>query len=269
MGVRLTPYVPRPPLDRYVEIIWRVQGTSQVSREKVLPNGAVELIINLGSPHLLLDPRAPRRSTVYRESWLAGIQERFVVIEAVQETDLIGIRFRPGGAYAFLGLPMLELTNRVVEWDAVLDTTVRELRERLLAPADPGLRIALVERFLLERLETLADVDPWLPSALDGLSRGATVSEISRRIGISPRHLARRFHTLVGLRPKLLSRIFRLQRVIQLVHGHDRADWVQVALRSGYSDQAHMHRDFRLLVGATPTEYLLTRDADENHIAIA
>lgn len=57
----------------------------------------------------------------------------------------------------------------------------------------------------------------------------------------------------------MLSRIQRFQRVFWAVESS--ADWVQVALKSGYYDQAHLIRDFRDLSGATPAA-LLAPDTD-------
>src|SRR5262245_42480231 len=96
--------VPRPPLSRYIQLIWFVRGTPP-AREKILPNGVVEVIMNLGSPHRVIDETAPHRVTTYRDSWVAGIQRGAILISPVRESNLVGIRFKPGGASGLFAFP--------------------------------------------------------------------------------------------------------------------------------------------------------------------
>jgi len=81
--------------------------------------------------------------------------------------------------------------------------------------------------------------------------RGAIrVSEL-RRFGLTGRHLLRRFRDEVGLGPKELCRVLRLQSALEL-RGAGCADWVEVALQAGFCDQSHLVREARALAGAPP-----------------
>src|SRR6266513_921569 len=85
-------------------------------RNMILPDGAVELIINLGDPQRL---RAPDNSaTVFRHSWISGERTEPIVIDEIGYVHLIGVRLRAGGAWPFLGIPLREFTDQVVELDA-------------------------------------------------------------------------------------------------------------------------------------------------------
>lgn len=90
--MKLIPYFPKPPLSRFIELIWAVQGTPDYTREKVLPNGAIELIINLGSYHKVVSKAAHRRFEVYRESWLAGLQEESIIICLLRKRQRMDIQ---------------------------------------------------------------------------------------------------------------------------------------------------------------------------------
>jgi AraC-like DNA-binding protein len=57
----------------------------------------------------------------------------------------------------------------------------------------------------------------------------------------------------VGLRPKLLLRILRLQKAVELAESR-RATQAHIALGAGYADESHMVREFRALAGVTPRE---------------
>jgi hypothetical protein len=94
----LTAVPPGPPLAAYVELFWFVQGRPDYVREKVLPNGAIEFIVNLGAAHKVVDRWDGSRCRLFDQAWLAGLQEDFLLVEAVEDFDLVGVRFRPGAA---------------------------------------------------------------------------------------------------------------------------------------------------------------------------
>jgi AraC-like DNA-binding protein len=268
--MKLVPHFPNPPLSRFVELIWMVQGTASHNREKVLPNGAIELILNIGSFHKVVSKEDNRQFEIYRESWIAGMQENYILIEALKESDLIGIRFRPGGAYPFFRFPMSELTNKVIESDLILGPPIRNLRQSLLEISSVDQRIRLIEEFLLKRID-IAREDLLVAHALREIRKHdehRSIRDLSREVGLSQKHLISRFRKVAGISPKLLARIFRFQSVINYVRNQNRVSWAEVAHHCNYYDQAHLIREFHLLSDAKPSNYLQHRDEDENHIVV-
>jgi len=269
--VRLTHYSPKPPLSQFVESIWALNGGPNRPRELVLPNGAIELIINFGSYHKVVDKTNYDKFRVYRNSWIAGMQESYIIIEAVHESNLMGVRFRPGGAYPFLQFPARELTNEVVECDLIFGPLLSELRDRLYEASEYGARIRLVEEVLCKRISAMLS-DPLVDHVSKEICRNngqKSIAQLSHEVGISHKQLISRFRKTIGISPKFLSRIVRFQSVIRLANGRMSVNWTEIAHRCGYYDQAHMIREFRLLSGATPTNYLKHRDEDENHIILS
>lgn len=268
---RLALHVPRPPLSRFIEAIWFLEGTTPHRREKVLPNGVVEVIINLGSPHRVLDLDHPAGTRIYRESWIAGIQRSFLAIEALRENHLVGIRFHPGGAYPFFRLAQAELTDQVIDLDLLDRPFFAELRERLLeAPSRPA-RVAIVEEALLRRLDPARAVERRVQGLLGALARGGSSMSIAaacREVGVSQKHIIELFHQRVGMPPKLLSRVLRFDAVIRAAQGPARPRWADVAASLGYFDQSHLIADFRAFAGDTPTGYWRARSADGAHILL-
>ena len=62
----------------------------------------------------------------------------------------------------------------------------------------------------------------------------------------------------VGIGPKQLARVARLQRAVALLQGGS-GSLAAEAAALGYFDQAHMARDFRALAGVTPAAVRLER----------
>ncbi len=183
-------HLPRPPLSRFVECLWAVTGTADHKRERVLPNGAVEVIINLGSYHKVLARDDYSREQLFKHSWVAGIQKRHLVIESLCENDLIGIRFRPGGAYALLGIPMNELSDQVIELELIQKQRFADLHEQLLEADSAEARFALeICRFqsALRQIESVPQPD-WTSVALDCgyYDQPHLIHEFRRLSGLTP-----------------------------------------------------------------------------------
>lgn len=265
---RFVAYAPSPPISRHVAVIWQAFDLPSPRHEKVLPNGVVELIVNLGPPQRVVEPDDPTRFTRYHASWLAGMQRSFLVIAAEQTTELLGIRFRPGGAHALLRRPLAEFNDLVVELDLLERAWADELRERLHA-APPGLpRVELAEAMLLRRLDPDAG-DPRIDRLVARLAAAphtATIAGIAADLGVSQKHLIHLCKQQVGLSPKLLSRVLRFQTVVSALERTQTPQWSDIAARHGYSDQAHLIAEFRAFAGVTPVEYLRRRLPDANHV---
>ncbi len=252
-------WTPGTALAPLVELLWASEGTVTYSREKILPNGAVELLINLGAPHRLLDRNDPERGVPFRRAWVAGVQREYVLIEAAAESRMMGVRFRPLGAYAFLGVPMEEISDRVVDLDGILGPGSDRLRERIGEAPDLASRFRLLEAALVAGCRRGPRPDAGVGWALGSLRRsGGTipVGRLSRELGISDRSFIGRFRRQVGLTPKLYARILRFSRVVESLQARRAVNWADVAQMTGYYDQAHFNRDFRAFSGGTPGDFL-------------
>lgn len=81
------------------------------------------------------------------------------------------------------------------------------------------------------------------------------VDELARRAAMSARHLERRFKDQVGVGPKWVIRRYRLFEAAERALGETDVSWSRLAADLGYSDQAHLTRDFRSMFGMTPRRY--------------
>jgi transcriptional regulator GlxA family with amidase domain len=75
----------------------------------------------------------------------------------------------------------------------------------------------------------------------------ATVADMTRGTGMSPRTLQRWFARHVGLPPRRYLRLLRFQKAFEQVP--DRPSLADHAAAQGYADQAHMAREFRAMAG--------------------
>lgn len=267
-------HLPAAPLSRYVQFLWIAQGAVDYRRERVLPNGVVEVIVNLGARYKVLANEDYARAEVFERAWVAGIQRRELVIEPFAETDLLGVRIRPGGARALLGLPMRELTDRVVELELLDTLDLRALRERLLEAPTRAAKFRAAEQVLQAQLDQSHAAHPavtHLCARILAATGNIRVERLVADTGYSERRIRQLFERDVGMGAKTLAAVCRFQRALQQVAGRRRAgevDWGRVAADCGYFDQAHFNHDFRRLAGLAPGDYLATRLPDINHTVV-
>ncbi|MGZ8830415.1 MAG: AraC family transcriptional regulator [Thermoanaerobaculia bacterium] len=225
---------PAPALARYVKCFWLLRAEWDAPRtERIIPDGSFEMVFHFGDP-FAEQPRA----------MLMGEIRRPVLLRPSRHADVLGVRFHPGGAAPFLGVPANALSDAILPLQEVFPA---DLEEQVHETAD---RIALIESTLIRRF-----VEP----RGAGLARAAAariarhhgalrIREIASSIGTTERSLARAFDASVGMSAKVYSRLLRFHAALR-----GEAD--------GYFDDSHRIRDFREFSGATPTELQRERNA--------
>lgn len=266
-------YRPPAPLSAYVDLIWYYTGFSRGhAKERLLPTGTTELVINLHEDEVrTYDPDNLDRCIRHPGSVVVGVHTRYFVLDTEEQTNVIGVHFKPGGAFPFLPPPAHELRDEHVDLEAIWGLEARFLRERLLAAATPEGKFAVLEQALLARLGRIPEPHGAVLHALrciDGAPHLQTIAGLTERLGLRPKRFIQLFTEQVGLTPKVYCRIQRFQRVIAQVGQQRRVDWADVAAGCGYYDQAHFIRDFRAFSGLNPGTYLGLRGDYQNHVPI-
>jgi AraC-like DNA-binding protein len=257
-------YIPDEPLARFIDWFWFYQDHYPThQREHVLTEGTFELVIDLrDQTRKLFDGADSNGYTSFRGGWLSGAQARYIIIDALPGSSMIGVHFKPGGAAAFLDMPADELRDRVVEFEAIWGNCTRELRERLLAASGPDAKFRVLQRFLLElfrKSKSGAAQERRVSWALERFVRQpqtVTIRTLAHELGISHKHFIHQFRTRVGLPPKLFCRIRRFQQVLAKITSQQRVEWADIAYDCGYFDQSHFIQDFHAFSGLNPTIYI-------------
>jgi AraC-like DNA-binding protein len=250
---------PCPPLSEFVELLWLHEyAVPSHASERVLPTGTIELVINLGD-----------KTSGGFEALVAGPHSRFFVLDTSQPTSIVGVHFKPSGAFAFLGLPLDELRNQHAPLEALWGNRAAELREQLIAVNGTQARLLLLERTLTCWLQVSPRRHPAVAHALASFSRGARrIADVVEETGLTSRRFIRLFNDEVGLTPKTFCRVRRFQRTIGLLHRCEAVDWADAAAACGYYDQSHMIHDFRDFAGLSPANYLSRRSEHMNHVPL-
>lgn len=249
---------PSLQLSPYVECFWFVSNThrsiNKPETERVFPDGCLEWIFQLADP-FQRSSLSGKWETQPR-SFIVGQLTRFLLLQPTGQIEIMGVRFKPGGAYRFLPCPLDCLTNNNVATSDVWGRSGMYLEGAVLDSPDNATRQKLVEKFLSAQLDQTAPRRR-LAAAVDEIirTRGQVrVHDLALTLDVSSRQLEREFRSRVGLSPKALARTIRFQNLLRLLGEVPLREWAHVALESGYADQPHMVREFREFAGQSPAE---------------
>src|SRR5215471_15692147 len=200
-------YLPGPPVSNFVEMLWYYQGyVVPHAKERVLPDGSMQLIINLAEDRLgVFDSRDPSVGRTLGGCLVSGARSEFVVIDTSCQKSIMGAAFKRGGGFPFFHMPAGELHNVQVSLDVLWGGKAAELRERLLEGQTPDARFQILERALFEQAARFTR-HPAVAFALSEFSRvphDRSIGEVTGQIGLSPRRFIQVFNDEVGLTPKL------------------------------------------------------------------
>ena len=242
---------PPPPLADSVKAIWCARGSKAEfdAPEPIVPDGCVEIILNLGDRFINADT-----GTLQPRDLLAGQMTRPVVALPTGDVDLIGVRFKTGRAGAALRIPMWQLQDQLIAAsDAIpgVDRLADDLRN--VAESE---RLAHLGRTLAASLHdadgrSMHGVDEAL-EIIDRTRGSIAIEALARRVGITRRHLERQFREFVGLRAKHVARIARIHAALDLLQRQPAMSGADIAAECGYSDQSHLVRECQELAGQTP-----------------
>jgi AraC-like DNA-binding protein len=251
-----------PPLRGYVNFLYAARGAMPYRRDGIFPTASTDLKFNFGEPWRVHERSESPVVSVHTDSWCLGVWNQRHLVEWPSWTEFIGASFRPGGAYAILGLPISELHNRVVSLDDIWGRTASEIRERLYDAATPERRFALLEEFLLTRLCEKSDaarIVDHIAGRIVERHGAARIGDLCDEVGVSHKHLITLFNRMVGCTPGELARLCRFQHALQSIDLTKPVLWTSVAHDSDYFDQSHFNRDFTAFAGLSPTTYLRQR----------
>jgi len=243
-----------PGLERAIACVRYLEVPRERPFEKILPQPAMHLIVNLAEPYTLHDRSGA--VTPVEDAFVSGLQSQYLVIASPVVIRHVAVEIRPGGLGALSTLPGTELAGRVRPARDVVPG-VEALVAALRTAATPG-EMLEVTCAHLTRIGAGWRPDPVVEAALAALEDEVALSigDLVARLPVSHRTLIARFRRATGVTPRDYAQILRFHRFATgLATQKGPADWASRAALGGYYDQAHVIRAFRRFSGWTPTEY--------------
>lgn len=265
-------YTPPPPLSALVNCFWYSEGFEGThQQERLLPNGESGIVFDLREAPIQIYGDGGTIES-FEPAIFCGSRTDCFIIDTCAQERVIGVQFRPGGAYPFLAMPACEVANATHSLEDLWPRQAKDLRDALLNARGVEAMFATLEKTLLRRLRDSARLHPAVTFAIRILARpgdGVRVRDVADKAGFSTRRLSDLFEQQTGLAPKAFQRVRRFQHALRSLHTGNEEQWASLAATCGYYDQAHFIHDFRSFSGMTPSEYLAVATPHLNHVPLA
>jgi AraC-like DNA-binding protein len=227
-----------PWIAHYWMIRWDLRGCAPLAVEN-LPHPNIHVVFENGT------------------AVVCGVQTQKFSRMLEGQSQVFGIKFRPGGFRPFVDSPLSELADRIVPAAKIFGRDMKALEAVALSSCKENEKIEAANEFFRARLPEPDKTIELAGQFVERILQDAgikTVDQLASRSGIGKRSLQRIFSEYVGVSPKWVIRRYRLHELIERLNSGDKLDWPQVALELGYFDQAHLINDFKSIIGYPPTK---------------
>ena len=253
-------------LRRYVKSFWKLTvppGLIEPYEENIFPDGHHEMIF-------YLEHNATRRRMI-DGSWQSGPDAFFAGqtlacyrLRMKPGAILYGIRCWPHTLGLLFGFPASTITGELSH--PLYGALALELRSCL----DPEAMTTFErwERLLQTRVAGVAPPArfSYVAASVESILRhngDVRMSSLMRLTGISGKYLDQAFETYVGITPKALANIIKLNYFLRYKNDHPAKSLTECAYEANFYDQSHLIRVFRSVAGNTPKDWF----REDNYIS--
>tara|TARA_R110002167_G_scaffold268225_1_gene474752 strand:+ start:39 stop:854 length:816 start_codon:yes stop_codon:yes gene_type:complete len=253
-------FQPHSDLGSLINCYWtlEVPEENNSERQRIIPDGCIEMAFILGDDikrytskdEFILQPRA----------MVLGQTIEPFYIEPTGFVNTFAIRFYPYGFANFVTMPIKDLANKETPIELLFGAyTAKELEQKIIHATDTKQRIEIIENFLLEKLNDKITIDNIVKQTVEALlsSNGTeSITTILKEDLSKRRQLERNFKKQIGISPKQLGKVIRLQTALKMMLNKKKDNLTNIAFESEYFDQAHFIKDFKEFTGINPKEFL-------------
>lgn len=249
-----------PFLKPFISCIWADRTSYHgANRQKLwFPNGAVELIFNLGTPYKRNSPGDHAFNLSVSKPVLIGQMKKLVFLELTENNYVIGIRFTPVGFSSFSIMPLNEITGQLISIQYVLTNKAEFIEEQVKEANSIEKKISLLLDYLYQN---------WNPKKSNALVRAAVdhivkrngeikIKELIHILNTSDKTLETKFKIYLGLNPKEFIKICRLNHFLLNYHKNSRSTFTTLSNDSNFYDQSHLIKEIKSFSSVGPKELL-------------
>src|SRR5688572_26603987 len=251
---------PHPDLDALIKCYWilEVHAGNDSGKQRIVPDGCIEMIFILGDDikrytsedKFLIQPRA----------MVLGQITEPLFIEPIGYVNSFAIRFYPYGFASFVRTPIKKLANKETPITSLFgEKRSKELVQKIIQAQDTKERIEIIEGFFLDMLNDKTVIDGIVKTTIDTIlltKGGSPINTILKNNLSKRRQLERKFIKQIGISPKQLGKVVRLQTALKMLLNQQSESLTKIAYESEYYDQAHFIKDFKEFTGTNPKDFL-------------
>jgi len=225
--------------------------------QRIVPNGMTELFFHFGDK---LISSKENIKTTHPAISISGQTTSFFDVFQTGKTGFISILFKPHSVKLFFDLSPVEISNEIIDLNLIIKNEAKIILEKIEEIKDNSIRIQIIENFLIKQYK---EKNTYNFNRLSNcfksihITKGnIKISDLAKITCLSDKQFYRVFLEYTGISPKEFIKIIRVQNALAQLQQNKQKDLFQMAISCGYYDQSHFIKDFKILTGFTPKEYL-------------
>ena len=242
--MRVFHWRPDGPLGVHVDRIW---GWESHAQEKVrlpilMPGTGAEVFFHYRTPFRFEDCTKTQRTMP--SSHLICARRKVITLCDSGDVGFLAVRFRAGSIHRFTDVRPNDLADNLISADQLWGKAGRQLHDALLCSDVPSDRAAILQSFLLDRLDG-GHGDEVIERAVQSIyydCAKVTISSLAGTLGIGRRQLERRTRRVTGQSLVELRTASRFQKVVRHLLLTPSANPLSTVLKYGFYDQSHFTR---------------------------
>ncbi len=253
-------FQPHPDLEALVKFYWTLEVPFDPNnqKQKIIPDGCIEMTFNLADN--IKRYVSDTEYILHPCGMIMGPRTKSYDIEPLGYVDSFSVCFYPHGFANFVNTSLKDLADIEIPIENLFgEIPAKELIQKIIQATDTKQRIEIIERFLLNKLSEQSTVDNIVRTTVDTLlsTKGSTsIRNILKEDLSKRRQLERKFAKQIGISPKQLGKIIRLQSALKMLLNEEGETLTNIAYESEYYDQTHFNKDFKEFIGISPKEFL-------------
>lgn len=259
---------PNGQLGKYIDKLWYCQSEAFSNSTLAIPLLHHELVFNFSDYYCIKQRSGKMRSILNPRAWVNGIQTTSYSAESKGRHEMLGVLFKANGLSAFTKFASGDFTDQFVDATLIFDSTFPDLINSLQNNQNYFLKIALVEKYLLQQLKH-DTIPAYLTSSLELLTDNCErikIREISKKVSITHKSLINCFQRHIGLSPAKYWHVSAINTALNLLAKEPEQSTTQLAHKLNFYDQSHFIHSFQSVTGLTPSRYkqlLLAKKVDQ------
>ncbi|TGM48286.1 AraC family transcriptional regulator [Leptospira biflexa] len=251
-------YPPHQDLSSIIKCYWtlEVETSENNGKQIIVPDGCIEMAFLLGDG--IKRFTSDDRYVIQPSAMVIGQITKPFAIEPLGYVNTFAVRFYPYGFSAIHSIGMEKLKDKETDLFELFGTRIStELCKQIREANDTKERIHIIETFLLDQFNKKSNQERVVQMAFDTLNKSqgsASIRSIGKLDSSKIRDLERKFLKQVGVSPKQLGKIIRLQTALKLMLDENDKTLTQIAYDSDYYDQSHFIKDFKQVTGMNPSD---------------
>ncbi|MEO8088443.1 MAG: AraC family transcriptional regulator [Bacteroidota bacterium] len=258
-------YIPQTAyLKNVIRSIWQIEGITLFQNETIIPKGVVEIIFDF-SESAAIQVELHNKFIHLPKCFINGFNTCPIQLQLPKRQIFFSVQFHPIAIKSLFDVPACEFANLTIDL-TLINSSFNSLWHQLAEQKSFNQRVAVICKWIEKTFIQVHPQEQLLSSFLENNNQPAlSVTELSKIIGYSPRHLSRKLYELTAMNTENVLLYKKYLHAVHLIH-HTKLTLTEIAYQSNFADQSHFTKSFKSFAQINPNEYRQRKSFVQGHI---